>query len=175
MAGTAPKSVIDNIEAVVGAEEALTARRSPGERLGEIVAGFASMPAFLLVQGLAVGGWLAWNTGLVPWLPVFDPFPYSLGGALLSLEGVLLACFVLTKQAHEGRLSERRSHLNLQANLLVEQEVTKLIQMMQRTSTVESTEAAVVDSETHELSQVTAVAELAKELDRRLLKGEAPR
>ena len=138
------------------------------------MAGFAGTPAFLAAQGLAVVGWVASNAGLVPGVPVFDPFPYSLGGALLSLEGVLLACFVLTKQAHEGRLSERRSHLSLQANLLVEQEVTKLIQMMQRTSAVEGTEAAVVDAEAHELGQVTAVSELAKELDRRLERGERP-
>lgn len=70
------------------------------------------------------------NTGLVPGLPVFDPFPFELDGALLSLERVLLASFVPLKQAHEGRLSEWRSHLNLQAKLLVEKEVTKLIQMM---------------------------------------------
>jgi uncharacterized membrane protein len=170
--GTAPKSVIANIEAVVGAEEALTARRSRGERIGERVAEFAGTPAFLAAQVLAVAAWVILNTGLLPGIPVFDPFPYSLGGALLSLEGVLLACFVLTKQAHEGRLSERRSHLNLQANLLVEQEVTKLIQMMQRTSAVEGTEAAIVDAETHEFGQVTAVNELAKELDRRLQTGE---
>jgi len=71
--------------------------------------------------------------------------------------------------------SERRSHLNLQANLLVEQEVTKLIQMMHRTSAVEGTEASVVDAETRELGRVTAVGELAQELDRRLGQGERPR
>jgi uncharacterized membrane protein len=168
----APKSVIANIEAVVGAEEALTARRSRGERIGERVADLAGTPAFLVAQALAVAAWVVLNSGLLPELPVFDPFPYSLGGALLSLEGVLLACFVLTKQAHEGRLSERRSHLNLQANLLVEQEVTKLIQMMQRTSALEGTEAAVVDPETYEFGKITAVNELAKELDRRLQTGE---
>ncbi len=172
MTGAAPKSVIANIEAIVGAEEALTARRSRGERLGEKVADFAGTPTFLLTQASAVVAWVVLNAGLVPAIPIFDPFPYSLGGALLSLEGVLLACFVLTKQAHEGRLSERRSHLNLQANLLVEQEVTKLIQMMLRTSAVEGIEAAVVDAESHELGQVTAVDELAKELDRRLQMGE---
>lgn len=170
----APKSVIENIDIVVGTEESLTARRNAGERFSEMVAGFASTPAFLVLQGAAVAAWVVANAGLVPNVPVFDPFPYSLGGALLSLEGVLLACFVLTKQAHEGRLSERRSHLNLQANLLVEQEVTKLIQMMQRTSAVEGTEGAVVDSETREMGRVTAVKELAKELDRRLEQGERP-
>lgn len=174
MPDNAPKSVVENIDAVVGAEEALTARRSAGERLGEVVAGFASTPAFLIAQGTVVAGWVAANAGLIPGVPAFDPYPYSLGGALLSLEGVLLACFVLTKQGHEGRLSERRSHLNLQANLLVEKEVTKLIQMMERTSEVEGTEAAVVDAETQELGRVTAVKELAKELDRRLDQGEHP-
>lgn len=124
---------------------------------------------------MAVLGWVAANAGLVPGVPAFDPFPFSLGGALLSLEGVLLACFVLIKQAHEGRLSERRSHLNLQANLLVEQEVTKLIQMMHRTSAVAGTEASVVDAETRELGRVTAVGELPQELDRRLGQGERPR
>ncbi len=54
---------------------------------------------------------------LLPGAPAFDPFPYSLGGEILSLESVLLAAFVLMKQAHEGRMSERRSHLNLQVNL----------------------------------------------------------
>jgi uncharacterized membrane protein len=171
----APRSVKDNIDAVVGAEEALTASRGRGERIGEAVAATAGTPAFLVAQVAAVLGWVVVNAGLVSGVPAFDPFPYSLGGALLSLEGVLLACFVLTKQAHEGRLSERRSHLNLQANLLVEQEVTKLIQMMHRTSAVEGTEASVVDAEVRELGQVTAVGELAQKLDRRLGQGERPR
>lgn len=90
---------------------------------------------------------------------------------MLSLEGVLLASFVLMKQAHESRLSERRSHLNLQANLLVEKEVTKLIQMMQRTSAVEGTQGQVVDDEARELGQVTALGKLAEELDRRMERG----
>lgn len=87
---------------------------------------------------------------------------------------MLLACFALTKQAYEGRLSEWRSHLSLQANLPVEQEVTKLIQMMHRTSAVEGTEASVVDAEAREPGRVTAVGRLTQELDRRLGKGERP-
>ena len=165
---TAPQGVIENIEAVVSFEEELTARRSLGERVGETVGSFAGRMAFVVCQIALVAGWVVVNAGLVPGVPAFDPFPYGLGGALLSLEGVLLASFVLLKQAHEGRLSERRSHLNLQANLLVEKEVTKLIQMMQRQSRADGTEHLVVDSETHELANDTAVGHLARELDRRL-------
>lgn len=44
----APKSVINNIDTVVGAEQALTASRGRGERLAEAVAATAGTPAFLL-------------------------------------------------------------------------------------------------------------------------------
>lgn len=110
---TAPQNVIENINQVVSFEEELTARRSLGERVGEAVGSFAGRLAFVGCQLALVAGWVLVNAGLAPGVPAFDPFPYGLGGALLSLEGVLLASFVLLKQAHEGRLSERRSHLNL--------------------------------------------------------------
>ena len=167
----APQSVVDNVDEVVRLEETLTSQRSLGERLGNAVGGFAGKLAFVCAQLALVIFWVLANAELLPGIPQFDPFPYSLGGALLSLEGVLLASFVLIKQAHEARLSERRSHLNLQANLLVEKEVTKLIQMMERQSKAEGTEHQVVDEETRELGQVTAVGHLAEELDRRLEKG----
>lgn len=80
----------------------------------------------------------------------------------------MLAAFILLKQAHEGRLSERRSHLNLQANLPVEKKVTKLLQMLQRQNAAGGVEDKVMDSEASELAQDTAVGHLARELDRRL-------
>ena len=171
MMDAAPQSVVENIDQVVCLEEGLTARRNLPDRVGEAVGSFAGKLAFVECQLALVVGWVLANAGLLSSIPVFDPFPYSLGGALLSLEGVLLASFVLLKQAHEGRLSERRSHLNLQANLLVEKEVTKLIQMMQRQSQADGTEHHVMDPEAHELAKDTAVGHLAQELDRRLEQG----
>jgi len=52
-AGTAPKivaptSVIYNIDAIVGAEEALTASRGRGERLGDAATATAAAPVFLV-------------------------------------------------------------------------------------------------------------------------------
>lgn len=168
MSNTAPHAVIENIDQVARGEEELAERRGLGERLGDLVGTSAGTLAFVCGQLVFVLGWALVNAGLVPGLPVFDPFPYSLLSGLLSLEGVLLTCFVLIKQAHESRLSERRSHLNLQANLLTEKEVTKLIQMLERMSAAEGTQDRVTDEETRELGQVTAVGELARELDRRL-------
>ena len=162
-----PAAVIANIDAVVADEEQVEARRSTTERAADKIGGFVGTLPFVVLQLFAVVAWVIVNAGLVPHVPVFDPFPYSLGGATLSLEGVVLAAFVLMRQGNEGRLSERRSHLNLQANLLVEKEVTKIIQMLERSSTLDGTAHAVVDAEARDMAGNTAVGELTSELDRR--------
>ena len=167
MPDPAPKIVLENIDNIVRLEEGAAARRSFGERAGEVIGGFAGTLAFVLLQLAAVAGWILLNTGIVPGITPFDPFPFTLGGGILCLESVLLAAFVLLKQAHEGRLSERRSHLNLQVTLLMEKEVTKVLQMLDRLSAARSIEG-ITDDETRELSEHTAVHSLAQELDRRL-------
>lgn len=163
-----PQTAIESIDAIVRIEQDVNQHRSLGARIGDAVGSFAGTLAFVFVQLGLVAGWAAANAGLVPGVPAFDPFPYSLLGALLSLEGVLLAAFVLMKQAHEGRMSERRSQINLQVNLLIEKEVTKVIQMLDRMSATMGTRDEVMDSEAREMSEVTAVNNLAEELDRRL-------
>ncbi len=82
---TAPQSVIENIDKVVSLEEGLTARRSLGERIGETVGSFAGRLTFVGCQLGIVAGWVVVNAGLLPGIAAFDPFPYALGGALLSL------------------------------------------------------------------------------------------
>jgi hypothetical protein len=52
--------------------------------------------------------------------------------------------------------------------VLAEQEVTKVIQMLQRISTHLGLEAEVMDEEAHELGETTAVGNLAHRLRERL-------
>ncbi len=44
------------------------------------------------------GFWAVVNTGLVRIIPAFDPYPFQLLCMIVSMEGVLLATFVLIKQ-----------------------------------------------------------------------------
>ena len=67
-------------------------------------------------------------------LPRFDPYPFKLLCMIVSMEGVLLSTFVLIKQNRMGQRADRRNHLDLQVNLLTEQEVTKVIQMLEAIS-----------------------------------------
>jgi uncharacterized membrane protein len=165
MAGeTAPRQAVRNIEEIVALEQEELRRRPPSSHLADAVARLAGTPAFVALHALGIAAYVAVNAGLVPGIPVFDPFPYGLLGGFFSLEGVLLAAFVLMKQNRADLRAEERAHLDLQISLLAEQEVTKVIQMLERVSATLGIEREVVDAETRELGKVTAVGDLAGKL-----------
>mgnify|MGYP002779479979 FL=1 len=149
------------------------ARRAPAAaRVADRVAEFAGTTTFVLLHVALLAFWLPVNLGFVPFIPPFDPYPFGLLAALFSVEGVLLAVFVLIKQNRMGARDEERAHLDLQVSLLAEQEVTKVIQMLERISTALKIEDQVVDQEARELGQHTAVGNLARHLHQRLHKDE---
>lgn len=89
---------------------------------------------------------------------------------LVSLEGVLLSTFVLIKQNRMSQRADQRSHLDLQVNLLSEKEITKILQLQRLICTRLEIQEANEDSEVTELSSVTAVGNIARELDAKLPK-----
>ena len=62
----------------------------------------------------------------------FDPYPFTFLTLCVSLEAIFLASFILISQNYEMRITERRSRLDLQINLLSEQENTKMLQLLDR-------------------------------------------
>ena len=158
-----PRAVAHNIAEVVRLEREAAARRSLGDRVADLIAGFAGTVGFVLLHLLWFGAWAAVNTGLLPILPAWDPYPFQLLCMVVSMEGVLLSAFVLIKQNRMGALSEERSHLDLQVGLLAEQEVTKVLQMLERIGDrLGIAEAA--DQEAREMGRTTAVGGLARRL-----------
>jgi len=157
-----------NIEKVVQLEEEEERQRSFADRFPEMIGSFAGSVAFVACQLAFVGLWVIANLGIIPGVPTFDPFPYSLLSGLLSLEGVLLTAFVLIRQNRMGLIADRRSHLDLQISLLAEKETTKVIQMLDRMSRQMGMEHHVTDEETKELGEATAVEDLAQELKDKL-------
>jgi uncharacterized membrane protein len=59
-----------------------------------------------------------------------DPYPFSFLTLVVSLEAIFLSTFIMISENRQGRLEERRSHLDLQINLLAEQENTKMLQLL---------------------------------------------
>ena len=117
-----------NVETITSLEEAAREQRTPTDRLAEKIASFCGSMTFVWVHVVWFGGWILLN--VLPGVRHVDPFPFTFLTLIVSLEAIFLSTFILISQNLDSRISERRSHLDLQLNLLSEQENTKMISML---------------------------------------------
>ena len=117
-----------NIEKVAKLEQAARAQRTSVDRLAERIANFCGSMSFVWVHVIWFGGWILLN--VIPGVRHVDPFPFTFLTLIVSLEAIFLSTFILISQNLETRMSERRSHLDLQLNMLSEQENTKMITIL---------------------------------------------
>ena len=117
-----------NVETVTRLEEAAKEQRTPTDRLAEKIASFCGSMTFVWVNAGWFSTWILIN--VIPGIPHVDPFPFTFLTLVVSLEAIFLSTFILISQNLDSRISERRSHLDLQLNLLSEQENTKMIVML---------------------------------------------
>src|SRR3954452_16793090 len=161
-----PPSAQANINAIVRLEEQALKERSIADRISDAIANFVGSIPFVAIHVAWFGIWVGLNAGL--WK--FDPYPFALLCMLVSLEGVLLSTFVLIKQNRMSKRADHRSHLDLQINLLSEKEVTKILQLQRLICERLDIKAATEDKEVKELSGVTAVDNIAHEINEKIPK-----
>lgn len=125
---SAEQLTAQNVETVTSLEEAAREQRTPADRLADKISNFCGSMMFVWVNAVWFGCWLVFNS--IPGIPHVDPFPFTLLTLIVSLEAIFLSTFILISQNLDKRISERRSHLDLQLNLLSEQENTKMIVML---------------------------------------------
>lgn len=154
----------ENIEVIKKIEEEFNKQRSLADFIGDSIGGAASNIIFVLVHLVGIVSWIVINADYFPYIKPFDPYPYSLLSFIITTESVFLFMFVLIKQNRMTRRAEQRSHLNLQLTLLVEQELTKALQMLEKVSQSIGTQDAA-DNKTMELSKETHVETLVEKLD----------
>jgi uncharacterized membrane protein len=161
-----PRSVADitreNVHAMRELEEVAVARRTRADRIAEFVARFCGSITFVWIHAGVFAFWIAWN--VLPWLPRFDPYPFTFLTLCVSLEAIFLSAFILISQNYEMRVSERRSQLDLQINLLAEQENTKALQMLERIARKLEIEEED-EPELRVLEQATRPETLARQID----------
>jgi uncharacterized membrane protein len=166
--GTSP--VAENVAAVAALEAEALRRRSVADRASDAIAAFVGTVGFVALHLVWFALWASVNTGLIPFVPAFDPYPFQLLCMIVSLEGVLLATFVLIKQNRMGYLSDRRAQLDLQVNLLAEREITRLLQVTDEIAR----RVGVTDQigRSGEMAEETKVEKFVTELDRGLAEEE---
>ena len=161
---------LDNINAICALEEEARSKRTLSVRLSDVIASFVGSIPFVVLHLIWFVIWVAINMGWLFGKLRFDPYPFALLCMLVSLEGVLLSTFVLIKQNRMSQRADQRAHLDLQINLLSEREITKMLQLQRLICERLQIEEAVVDPEARELSNVTAIDNIARHLDEKLPK-----
>jgi uncharacterized membrane protein len=165
-----PRSALDNISTVVALEEEAEQKRTAADRISDMIAAFVGSIMFVVVHLFWFGGWVVLNMGWVSGKFKFDPYPFALLCMLVSLEGVLLSTFVLIKQNRMSQRADQRAHLDLQVNLLSEKEITKILQLQRLICARLDIQEADRDQEVKELSEETAVGDIARELQNQMPK-----
>ncbi|HXL22871.1 MAG TPA: DUF1003 domain-containing protein [Candidatus Dormibacteraeota bacterium] len=157
-----------NIAAIAKLEEEALGRRTRTERDSDAIVKFIGSPKFLLLHVILVLAWSLANLNLIPHLKAFDPFPFGILALFVSSESVFLTIFVLISQNRMARQAERRSHLDLQVGMLTEQELTMMLQLLQKLCQHSGVDIASTKLQVQGFSETTDVQKLASELEDKL-------
>jgi len=106
--------------------EEMEDKRSAVQKAADWIAEFSGSIAFLVIHIVLFTGWIVANTGWIPGVPVFDPFPYGLLTMSVSLEAIFLSVFVLLSQNRQAAKDRIRSDIEYDVNLKAELEVAHL-------------------------------------------------
>src|ERR1700719_4241165 len=157
-----------NIEAIAKLEEEALDRRTAAEHASDTIVKSIGSTPFLLLHVVLVGIWSSVNLNLIAGVKAFDPFPFGILALLLAAESVFLTIFVLISQNRMAREAERRSHLDLQVGMLAEQELTVMLQMLQKLCQHAGVDVKSSDQQVQRFSETTDVQKLASELKDKL-------
>jgi uncharacterized membrane protein len=157
-----------NIEAIAKLEEEALDRRTAAEHASDTIVKSIGSTPFLLLHVLLVGIWSTVNLNVITGVKAFDPFPFSILALLLAAESVFLTIFVLISQNRMAREAERRSHLDLQVGMLAEQELTVMLQMLQKLCQHAGVDVRSSTQQVQGFSEATDVQRLAGELKDKL-------
>jgi uncharacterized membrane protein len=144
-------------------------QRTRAERLADRMTGLFGSMGFLLINALWFAVWIVINTGLMPGVQAFDPFPFSLLTTIVSLEAIFLAIIVLISQNRASQVADLREEVDLQVDILTEREITKLLHVM---LTLAEKQGIRIDEDTElkEMLEPTNLGTIEKTLQNEVMK-----
>lgn len=87
---------------------------------------FSGSFMFLWLNAILFAGWVIFNLGVVPGVPVFDPYPFGALAFFVSIEAIFLSIIVLIAQNLQAATDKIRNDIEYEVNLRAENEVTHL-------------------------------------------------
>lgn len=99
-------------------------------RIADKLTNFCGSTYFLIFHVVFFAVWVSVNSGIIPGVSVYDPFPYGLLTMVVSLEAIFLAIFVLVSQNRSSYISTIRDEVHMRVNLIAEAEITKILEIL---------------------------------------------
>ncbi len=156
----------EQIELIARHEQEFLEERTTAERVTDTIAGFIGSLPFVAVHLCVFAVWIVVN--LLPRVRHFDPKPFGLLQTCVALEAILVASFILMRQARLGRRSDERDHMMLQILLLTEKELTALLGMDRQIASEMGLSRAANTPEVRDLSQETSIDDLQQTIKENL-------
>lgn len=162
-----PSQVQEHIDTIAKHEQEFYAKRSPADKIGDSVAGFAGNFAFVLIHLVVFVVWMFFNT-VGGGAPRFDPPPFPLLDTIVAIEAILLASFILMRQSGLAKRADERDHLMLQILLLTEREVSAIVKINQQIAERIGLSAISNDDEITEMARPTSIDSVAQTIQKDL-------
>jgi uncharacterized membrane protein len=156
----------EQIELIARHEQEFLEQRTRAERVSDEIAGFVGSLPFVAVHLCIFAVWIGIN--LLPRMAHFDPKPFGLLQTCVGMEAILVASFILMRQARMGHRSDERDHMMLQILLLTEKELTALLGMDRQIASEMGLTRAANSPEVRDLSQETSIEDLRQTIKENL-------
>jgi uncharacterized membrane protein len=158
-------AVEENVQAIKRWQRATLLARSKTEQVSDWIACTAASGPVLVLHVLWFGAWVVVNAGVIRGIRPFDPFPFPLLTTTVSLEAIFLALFVLASQNRLARQTDKRSHLDLQIDLLAEREMTAVLQLLQDIAHHLKVQTSVTPEQLRDLMKQTDLRRLTDRME----------
>ncbi len=155
----------ENVQAIKRWERAILLARSKAEQVSDWIVSTAGSGPVLVLHVVWFGIWVTVNAGAIRGIRPFDPFPFPFLTMTVSLEAIFLALFVLASQNRLTRQADKRSHLNLQVDLLAEREMTAVLQLLQDIALHFDVQTSVTPDQLRDLKKKTDLRRLTNRLE----------
>lgn len=110
--------------------------------------------------------WILINTGRIPGINIFDPFPFILLTMLVSLEAIFLTVIVLMSQNRQAEITTLREEIDMQVNLMAEREITKVLDLL--TILLKKQGVKLKDPELDEMIKETDISYIERQLQEQI-------
>jgi uncharacterized membrane protein len=136
------------------------------ERLADDINRMAGSFSFFILNLLFFFSWVLININLVPAVPPFDPFPFTLLTTIVSLEAIILAIFVLISQNRQSSIDSLREEIHLQINEISEREITKALKLISEIH--QKTVGSTLDPELNRMLKNINTTQIESKLEKEL-------